>query len=88
MIETQDINRLLCLGGCVTASPITANVTILEADKGRAFAGNYNNAVWISHLRHPHEPISTKDRTNPGFWNSGPRRISITYNGQSCRFIS
>ena len=44
MIETQDMNKLLCLGGCVTAIPITADVAILEVDDGRPFAGNYKDA--------------------------------------------
>ena len=86
-IETQDINKLLYLGGCVTASPITANVTISKVDDGRPFAGNFKDAVWLNHHWHPHEPISTKHRTNPVFWISGLSRVSITYNGQSCIFI-
>ena len=67
MIETQDMNKLLCLGGCVTASPITADVAISEVDDGRPFAGNYKDAVWINHHWRPHEPISPKCRTNPEF---------------------
>ena len=93
MIETQDINELLWLGGCVTASPITADVAISEVDDGRPFPGNYKDSEWINHHWHPHEPISAKYRTNPGFgrtkpgFGSGPSRVSMTYNGQSCRFI-
>jgi len=83
----KDIYKLPCLGGGVTASPIIANLAIFEVDDGRPFTGKYKDGVWVSHLWHPHELISTKYRTNPGFWKSGPSRVCMTYNGQSCRFI-
>ena len=80
-------DNLLCLGGRVTASPITADLATLKVDDGRSFLRNFDDSVWISHLWHPHEPIAAKYRTNPVFWISGPSRVSATYNGQSCRLI-
>ena len=81
------MNKLLWLGGCVTASPITADVAISEVDDGRPFAGNYKDTVWIRHLWDPHKPISTKYRINPMFSISCPSVASMIHNGQSCRFI-
>ena len=83
----QDIYKLLWFARYVTASPIMTNLAISEVDKGRTLAGNNDDAVWISKLWHPHEPVSAKVGNNPVFGGSSPSRVSLTYNRQACRFF-
>ena len=62
------------------------NLATLEIDKSRPMAGNNDDTIWISELRHSHERISIKVGKNPVFMGDS-RRVSPTYNRQPYRFF-